>query len=279
MLAYHGVSSDLPWPIALPSSVLDEQLSFFKRHGYVGLTFAQRERLGAAGELPPKSVVITFDDGCSSTLNAVPILRRLGYPGSVFPKLSFVDSGQSLTWPAFPDDPIKTLSWEQLADLAEEGWEVGSHAVTHPRLSELDDLSLQSELIESRIAIESKLGSCETISYPYGNADSRVAAAAEDAGYLAGCTLSDIHLVDEPFLRPRVGMSIEDTGLRLRMKVSRAAEAFRRSSFAARLSGPGRAELARMAGPAIARSTADAQGREARHASAGSSAQRGHPSS
>jgi hypothetical protein len=59
-----------------------------------------------------------------------------------------------------------------------------------------------------------------------------VAAAARTAGYLAACTLTGAHLVDEPFRRPRVGMTSADTGARLRAKLSPLGVALRRSGAA-----------------------------------------------
>ena len=80
--------------------------------------------------------------------------------------------------------------------------------------------------------IADRLGRCETLAYPYGVADARVADAARAAGYLAACVLTGAHFTDEPYRRPRVGLGAADTGGRLRVKVSGVGLGFRRSPVA-----------------------------------------------
>jgi hypothetical protein len=96
----------------------------------------------------------------------------------------------------------------------------------------MDAAELDNELGESRRLIAERLGRCDTIAYPYGQADDRVAAAAARAGYTAACTLTGAHIADGTHLRPRVNMTGADVGLRLRMKVSPAGVGLRRSSAA-----------------------------------------------
>jgi peptidoglycan/xylan/chitin deacetylase (PgdA/CDA1 family) len=122
------------------------------------------------------------------------------------------------------------LGWDGLEALKGAGWEIGSHTVTHPKLPEASGERLAEELGASRDTISARLGSCETIAYPYGLADERVAAAAGRAGYLAGVTLTPAHRADEPLLRPRIGLNRRDTGMRLRTKLSPAFVAFRQTT-------------------------------------------------
>lgn len=218
---------------------LEHQLAVLARRGYVGLTLSEAEVRRREGLLPPRSVVVTFDDGYRSTLRAAPVLERFGFPGTVFVVTRFVDSGALLSWPGVASwstgpyaDEMAALDWDELAILRDAGWEVGSHTVTHPLLTELPDPTLVDELRRSRETIAARLGACETIAYPYGVADARVAGAARDAGYLAGVTLTAAHRHDEPYLRPRVGLYAADTGLRLRTKLSPLTHAARRTALA-----------------------------------------------
>jgi peptidoglycan/xylan/chitin deacetylase (PgdA/CDA1 family) len=242
IVSYHAVSSSWNSPLAVPERVLEEQLLTLRDRGYEGYTFSQWERLRASNELPPRSAVITFDDGYASTLKAIPILREAGFPGTVFPVVSFVDSGAPLSWPGISHwleseqkGELRSLNWDQLAELSALGWEVGSHTVTHRDLLQLDDEDLRSELGESRAAIRARLGSCDSVAYPYGRADRRVADASRQSGYAAGCTLSRFHLVNEPLQRPRTALFPKDHGARLRLKLSPFAEVIRDSRLLARL--------------------------------------------
>lgn len=236
ILSYHAVSSNWSSPLAVSEETLAEQLSLLCKRGYEGLTFAEQERRRRTRDLPEKSVAVTFDDGYASTLKAIPILSGLGLPGTVFPVTSFVESGESLCWPGIShwvggahQAELRPLTWDQLADLASAGWEVGSHTVNHPDLLRVDDVTLKAELYDSHQTIAARLGDCHTIAYPYGHANCRIAAVAAEAGYAAGCTLSRFHLDDEPYLRPRIALFEEDTGMRLHLKLSRLASTVRRS--------------------------------------------------
>jgi peptidoglycan/xylan/chitin deacetylase (PgdA/CDA1 family) len=241
IVAYHAVSSTWRSPLAVSEETLWHQLDLFRRRGYIGLTLADSERRRLEGQLPPRSLVVTFDDGFHSVLRAKPILEELGFPATVFVVTSLVDSGLPLEWPGLEEvgiddaDDRTSLSWEELGELREEGWEVGSHTVTHAHLPDLDDARLEEELTLSRDAVAARFGSCDTISYPYGLADRRVAAAAERAGYVGAVTLTRAHAADERFLRPRVNHDSKDHGLRLHLTLSMPGLKLRRSKLLAEL--------------------------------------------
>ena len=243
LLAYHAVGT---WSkaLAIPERVLRAQLALLRRRGYVGLTAAEAERRRQDGTLPPRTVVITFDDGFRSVLRARPILDEVGFPATVFAVTSFVESGEPLRWPGL-ERAEESLGWSELELLREAGWEVGSHTATHPLLLDLDDADLERELGDSRALLEKRLGSCVTLAYPYGRADERTAAAAGRAGYLAAFTLSRVHTLDEPLRRPRLGLRSADRGMRLRLRLSGSAALARRSRAAAAASGLRRTVLPR----------------------------------
>jgi peptidoglycan/xylan/chitin deacetylase (PgdA/CDA1 family) len=239
ILAYHAVSSTWDSPLAVTEEALAGHAAYLRARGYEGLTLAASERRRAEGTLPPRAVVFTFDDAYRSTLRAVDILQAHGYPATVFAVTSFTDSGTPLSWTGIQHEltdetaeHLAPLSWDELAGLRDRGWEVGSHTVTHALLTLVDDARLASELGDARGAIAARLGSCDTLAYPYGIADARVAAAAERAGYTAACTLTGAHIADGPYLRPRVGMRSSDAGMRLRAKVSPFGVALRRGPAA-----------------------------------------------
>jgi peptidoglycan/xylan/chitin deacetylase (PgdA/CDA1 family) len=219
-VAYHAVGGDWDSPLAIAEPALRAQLCLLRELGYVGLTFAESERRWRAGRLPPRTAVITFDDGYASVWRARAALRAVGYPATVFVLPPFVDATAPMRWFGVEQESpqrMRPLAWEQLAALCDEGWEVGSHTMSHPLLTLLDDAALGEELAASRQTIADRLGSCATVAYPYGIADRRVAAAARRAGYLAGCALTADHSCDTPYRRPRLPLTGADTGLRLQL--------------------------------------------------------------
>jgi peptidoglycan/xylan/chitin deacetylase (PgdA/CDA1 family) len=237
-LAYHLLSESWPPPLGISESTLRSHLGLLQQRGYVGLTFGEAERRRRLGELPDRTVVITFDDGYASTLRAREILADYGYRGTVFVATDFVDSGEPFSWPGLelpsgsPSlSQLASLTWPECRALLESGWEIGSHTTEHGRLTDLEDEILRDHLERSRARIVEELGSCDTVAYPYGQADRRVAKAAAEAGYVAGCTCSARHDVDEPLRRPRINLSGSDTGVRLRVQLSPLTERVRRTEL------------------------------------------------
>jgi peptidoglycan/xylan/chitin deacetylase (PgdA/CDA1 family) len=223
VLCYHGVSERWPSPLAVTGDQLEQQLSHLVRRGYRGVTFEH----AVASSDASRTVAVTFDDGYRSVLTrALPVLERLGLPGTVFVPTDFVGSDGPMSWPGIDhwvgspyENELVGMSWDELGALRQAGWEIGSHTCSHPHLSRLDDATLQRELRDSRAACEAQLGACRTLALPYGDGDARVLAAAEEAGYsgVAGLTGFGISGVGWP----RVGVYAADRAGRFRVKVAR----------------------------------------------------------
>ena len=80
------------------------------------------------------------------------------------------------------------MEWEDLRELVDMGFEIGSHTVSHSRLSVIDDvMKLKYEITSSKEHLEQKLGvECRYFSWPYGRVDDINARSLEvikDAGY------------------------------------------------------------------------------------------------
>ena len=225
ILCYHAVSARWPADLAVTVDEFGEQLRWLVAHGYRGVTFSEAVRERAAGP----TVAITFDDGYRSVLeHAAPLMASLGLPGTAYVVTDFVDSGRTLTWPGIDrwvsgvhDSELRAMSWPELRQLEQGGWEVGSHTLTHPRLTSLDDDALARELGESRAACERKLGHpVASIAYPYGDVDSRVVNAAAAAGYTSGAALPSVMGPCGALEWPRVAIYRPDSMSRFALKVS-----------------------------------------------------------
>jgi len=76
------------------------------------------------------------------------------------------------------------LNHAQLRELAESGWEIGCHSMTHAYLTDLDDQGLHREIVEAKLQLEQIVGRVvEHFSCPGGRYDLRVANTARRAGY------------------------------------------------------------------------------------------------
>jgi peptidoglycan/xylan/chitin deacetylase (PgdA/CDA1 family) len=111
--------------------------------------------------VPDKLVVLTFDDSCASHATGVaPLLKKLGF-GATF----FITEGFS-----FLTDKNAYMTWEQIAGLHRDGFEIGNHTRSHLGLNATSLNRLRGELdhINSRCA---EHGIPKPVSFAYpGNA-------------------------------------------------------------------------------------------------------------
>ena len=234
VLCYHAVSPDWDAPLSITPEALDEQLSYLVRHGYTGATFSEI----ASGRRTGKVVAVTFDDAYRSVHRlARPILEKFGLPGTLFVPTRYTGQEEPMAWPGIDEwlggpheAELVPMSWEEARELHGAGWEIGSHTVSHPRLTTVSDEQLADEMRASRAACEEQIGAaCESIAYPYGDHDDRVTSAAGRAGYLAAATLPSRWEGEQPLRWPRVGIYNADDMRVFRLKVSPEMRRLRRS--------------------------------------------------
>ncbi|MEO1522202.1 MAG: polysaccharide deacetylase family protein [Cyanobacteria bacterium J06633_2] len=153
--------------------------------------------LRTGAPLPPKPVLLTFDDGYIGHYEHVlPLLQEYGYPGlfSIY------------TYKVGRDHGRPGVNWRQLREMAADPLvTIAAHSVTHPRdLREIEEADLQSEVSESKRVLEEELGvPIRYFTYPEGNYDARVANAVEEAGFIAALAMDnaeDRHASESPHL-------------------------------------------------------------------------------
>ena len=233
VLCYHAVSERFPASLAVSPDALRDQLGILVRRGYRGATFS--DSIGEPRE--GRTLAVTFDDAYRSVFRlALPILAEYGLPGTVFAPTAYIGAERPMRWPGIDrwhgtphEADLIPCSWGELQQLVEAGWEVGSHTRTHPRLPDLTDGELMSELSQSRRECEQRLGvPCHSIAYPYGAVDARVAEAVADAGYSFAAELpGSFRTPSAPLRWPRVGVYHRDSQWRFLLKTARSTRALR----------------------------------------------------
>lgn len=167
---YHAITEERS-AIAVSPAAFARQMQALHDGGYNVIALTDLVRCLQAGEpLPPRSIVITFDDGFESVYRvAFPTLARFGFPATVF--LVSGHCGKDNNWPGQPAGvPIYPLmSWEQARELDRHGIEIGAHTVSHPRLDQLETDQVLTELTQSKEEIEGQIGrAVGQFAYPYG---------------------------------------------------------------------------------------------------------------
>ena len=151
----------------LPSLDFQAQMQSLKRAGWCGLSVSEALRFPVTS-----GVAITFDDGCESDLvTAAPILRELGFGATFYVTTGLLGSRGY-------------LSFRQLKELSDLGFEIGCHSMTHSYLSDLADEGLEREVVGAKLQLEQILGrTVEHFSCPGGRYNRRVVEIARRAGY------------------------------------------------------------------------------------------------
>ena len=173
--------------------------------------------------LPDKAFLITLDDGFEDNYsNAFPILQRYQIPAMIYLATGLL--GKTNQWmksPAFSER--RMLSWPQIQDMANHGIHFGSHTVTHPKLTELDDDSVSQELIRSKQYIEDRLGAeCRHFAYPYGLLTEKTRELVQQAGFKTACsTRSGFNNAErDPFMLHRIEVYGNDSWWKLQQKMT-----------------------------------------------------------
>ena len=232
VLCYHAVSRNWPAALSVLPERLEEQLRLLTSRGYRGATFTE------AVTAPPheRTLAVTFDDAFASTVEVgLPVLERVGLPGTVFAPSDYVDSDRPIAWEGMEhwlgtehEPELRCMTTGQLSELRASGWEVGSHTCSHPWLPKVEAARVDEELRGSKEVLEDKIGApCTSIAYPYGAVDERVAAAAGAAGYTAAAALATPRGTPRPHRWPRVASYHTDSLGRFRLKVSPLARRLR----------------------------------------------------
>jgi len=210
--ATDAVSRDL----TVAPATFAAELAWLRTHGYHPIRQAQLFRaLELAAPLPPRPVVLTFDDGYVDAATTIaPLLRRYGWPATFF-----VITGRA--------GARAFLNWNQIVALDRAGMDVASHTVDHVELPALGAVTRWDEITRSKRALERHLGHPEYwFAYPAGVYDGPSQTDLHRAGYLLsyttryGATISST----SPEAEPRVRVHGQGTVADFAAAVSAASE-------------------------------------------------------
>lgn len=163
--------------LSMRSEVFTAQLQYLKDHDIPVIALSVLvDALEGRRALPANAVVLTFDDGHEDQyLNAVPVLKRLGFTATFFPFTHAMDRNAHY------------MTWAQLREMQQAGMTIGSHTTLHVRLDRVQDPKVMyEEVTGSRTLMRQKLGTAaDLFSYPFGALSADGEAAVRAAGYRA----------------------------------------------------------------------------------------------
>jgi len=186
ILMYHYLS--LPPPTAdiyrKDLSVTPEnfaaQLAYLKKAGYTSISLADLAYyLAGRRDLPPKPIIITFDDGyVDNYTNAFPLLKKYGFTATF-----------SIVTDPFDFGDPRYMSWDNIIEMHAAGMEIGAHSKRHYDLRSNDTDFLVYEILGSKEAIEARINEpVRVFVYPSGKYTPLTEKVVDSAGYWVALT-------------------------------------------------------------------------------------------
>jgi peptidoglycan/xylan/chitin deacetylase (PgdA/CDA1 family) len=187
ILCYHRISAadDV---LAVPPALFRRQLEYALGTGARAVHLA--DVLAQGGPLDEgRTFCVTFDDGYRDTLEeALPVLRALALPATVYLPTAVMEGSARITWYR---EPPPMLDWAGVRELVADGLvDAGAHSRTHPALPRLPYDAARAEIAGSRLDLVERLGRAPaTFCYPAGLYGPRERELVIEAGYQGAVTV------------------------------------------------------------------------------------------
>jgi peptidoglycan/xylan/chitin deacetylase (PgdA/CDA1 family) len=188
ILCYHRFGSR-SGKLAVSAAAFAAQMEYLDQNHYRVISLAELQRFLEGREpLPRRSVVITIDDGYRSSFEvAYPVLKKHGFPATIFLYSDFVGAGDA-------------MNWAQMQELTRSGLiDIQPHSKTHsnlvlrlPQESEAQyrdriqkEVEVPSTMIEGRLSTKA-----QNFAYPYGDTNDVVVEAIKHRSFALGLTVT-----------------------------------------------------------------------------------------
>lgn len=233
-----------------PDSVLfAKHLEYFRKH----YTIIHIDQLADAFEqakwhdLPPKSLIITFDDGHAGNEKLFGILSKYKIPAIIYVVAGLVDTNRKFWFHAVQKGSKEILMLKSLDDISrrlklkndwghsdvreyegrdaltsnelrcfmENGGAIGSHTMFHPLLTKCTEATVRNELTQSRQLLAEMCGGLvKHFAYPGGEWNTQVRCWIQETGYMTARTIDPgwVTSLSDPLALPNFGIS-DDAGL------------------------------------------------------------------
>lgn len=190
ILCYHNLNPTKRGSMNMTPQKFESQIKWIKDHGYtiIPLKDAVAYLQGKRNNLPPKSVVITADDGWESVYRYMyPIIKKYNLPITLFIYPETISEGKN------------AMTWEQLKELQQTGlFDMQGHTLDHPNFNhakrrmspEKYAAYVDRQLAGSKRILEEKLGVKITLlAWPFGIYNDYLENKAASAGYEMAFTI------------------------------------------------------------------------------------------
>ncbi len=181
ILCYHNFTTEESSSYKINIVDFEKQMDYLAAHNYSVISLSELLKVLSAGQLPPKPIVITIDDGFKSTYTlAYPVLKKYNFPATLFIYSNFIEKNSY------------SLTWEEIREMTKNNIEIGSHTLSHCNLLKYkknEDCEtylarIRREIFLSKEILEGKIeGEVKCFAYPYGAYSSTIKDLVKRAGY------------------------------------------------------------------------------------------------
>lgn len=187
ILCYHRFGSDTSKMVVAPGDFA-RQMEYLAQHDYRVIRMSDLlEFLQGKRALPKRAVVVTMDDGYKSTYqHAFPVLRRFGFPATVFVYSDYIGSREG-------------LSWKEMQEMVASGLvDIQPHSKTHSNLGfaqpNEDDAAYRERIeAETQVPLQDISKNLNipvhTFAYPYGDTNKDVIEQLKQRDYRLAVTV------------------------------------------------------------------------------------------
>ena len=182
VLFYHRVSDERD-ELAVAPRRFRAQMDLLASEGFRVVDLVEVVRLLDAGQLPPRTIGLSFDDGFLDVReNALPVLAEHGFRATVFITTGVTGGRFRFSW---YDRQPPVMSWDDVVELDRgETLSFEAHTVSHPSLVAVGERTAAAEIADSRRELEERLARpVTTFAYPAGLFGERERRLVIDAGF------------------------------------------------------------------------------------------------
>jgi peptidoglycan/xylan/chitin deacetylase (PgdA/CDA1 family) len=176
ILLYHHIgASPVESRYYVPVELFEQELKVLQDLGYTTITVEQLvDAITKGCKLPEHPIMITFDDGnLDNYTKAFPIMQKYGFTGVLYIVANYLGVDGY-------------LSREQILEMHEAGWSIGSHGLSHKDLTTLSPEDQKNEIAWSKKFLEKELGiDILTFAYPFGAKNNAMIGLVRQSGYIA----------------------------------------------------------------------------------------------
>jgi peptidoglycan/xylan/chitin deacetylase (PgdA/CDA1 family) len=201
------------------------QMKILKLMGYTGFSMRELEPY-LKGEKIGKVVGLTFDDGYRNNLeHALPVLQQQGFTATCYAVSGLIGGTNIWDRGIVAEEPLMSLQdWQRWRDA---GMDIGSHARTHAKLTELPADDARAQIADSKRELEQAIG-CEVrhFCYPYGWYRNEHQKMVREAGYATATTTQRgrVHEGHDPYTLRRIMVARATNPVQFFMKITTAYE-------------------------------------------------------